>query len=114
MRKTTQGVWKLCVAARDSAGKPRRLYRTVRAQTTSQAAAALASFVAEVHAQSVHAPSDLANLDMDDAVATFLSEHLRDERGREEKTIRDYAALHDLWFAPYIGRQLVHLQTRAG
>ncbi len=50
---------------------------------------------------------------MDEAIERFLSEHLRDEKGREEKTIRDYRALHQKWFAPEFGRRPVRDVDRA-
>jgi integrase len=41
------------------------------------------------------------------AIEMFLTEHLREEKGREDKTINDYRKLHKLWFSPEIGRRKV-------
>lgn len=34
---------------------------------------------------------------MDEAIERFLSEHLRDEKGREERAISDYRKHHRKW-----------------
>ena len=43
---------------------------------------------------------------VDEAIEIFLTEHLRAEKGREERTVSDYRRLHLKWFAPD-GRRLV-------
>jgi hypothetical protein len=91
----------------DRRWRPRRVHRTVRARNAKEAGEELASFVSEVRSTPVVAPKGSHRLDLDAAVERFLCEHLRDERGREEKTIRDYRALHNRWFAPELGRRLV-------
>ena len=37
----------------------------------------------------------------------FLTEHLLNEKGREEKTVDDYGRLHAKWFSPEIGDRRV-------
>lgn len=65
-----------------------------------------AGFVAEVR-ESGCPSSKAASLRFDEAVERFLTEHLRDEKGREDNTIRSYRAVHHKWFAPHIGSRLV-------
>jgi hypothetical protein len=62
--------------------------------------------VAEVYAAGPLAEDDLYNLTKDGAVERFL-DYLRNEKGREGKTIRDYRGIHQRWFADTIGRQRV-------
>jgi integrase len=108
MQQLSPGVWKLSVTTTPAEdGGQRRVHRTVRVRNAKQAAEELASFASEVRTMPVVAPKELHGLDMDAAIERFLCEHLRDEKGREEKTIRDYQALHDKWFAPELGRRFV-------
>ena len=44
---------------------------------------------------------------MDLAVELFLTQHLRDEKGREEVTINGYRKLHARWFSPELGQRRV-------
>jgi integrase len=101
------GVWKLAVTApADVDGKVRRVHRMVHVRNAREAADELASFVAEVR-ESGGPSSEAASLRFDEAVERFLTEHLRDEKGREDNTIRGYRAVHHKWFAPHIGSRLV-------
>jgi site-specific recombinase XerD len=44
----------------------------------------------------------------------FLTEYLRDEKGRAEKTISDYRKLHARWFSPAIeSRRVARVDTAA-
>lgn len=114
MQERAPGVWKLSVTTKPGAdGKQRRVHRTVHVRNAKQAAEELERFAFEVRAAPVVAAKELRNLDMNGAIARFLGEHLRDEKGREEKTIRDYQALHDKWFAPELGGRLVREVDRA-
>ena len=107
IRQTAPGTWKLSVTvAASSVGKQRRVHKTVSASTTREAAEELAAFVAEVR-DGVSPALDARSTLIDDAVERFLTEHLQDERGREDNTIRDYRGIHRKWFAPSIGRALV-------
>jgi integrase len=109
MRKLRPGHWELRVTVgRWSDGQPRTLYRTVEASGESDATAQLAAFVNEM--LSTQQPSDrsVRDLTVDDAIDLFLTEYLADEKGREQKTISDYRALHQKWFAPVIGAQRVN------
>jgi integrase len=74
--------------------------------TASEATEELAAFVTEIRdAGSVNEDAKLTSVD--DAVERFLVEHLAGEKGREDKTVRDYRALHRKWFSPHIGALLV-------
>jgi site-specific recombinase XerD len=107
-------VWKLTVRTpADENGETQRVHRTVGARNEREATAELARFVAEVASMPVVAAKRDTRVSMDDAVERFLTEHLGDERGREDKTIRDYRALHRKWFSPTIGRRLVREVDRA-
>jgi integrase len=102
------GVWKLTVTVgRHEDGTVRRAYRTVLAATSTAAARSLAAFVADVDDGSQLVRKELRDVIVDEAVEQFLSQHLRDEKGRAEKTISDYRKLHRKWFAPVIGRRPV-------
>ncbi|MDP9404707.1 MAG: hypothetical protein M3P85_15645 [Actinomycetota bacterium] len=107
IRQVRPGVWKLAATAPagvDGGGK--RMHRVVHVRTAREATDELASFVAEV--RSAGRPSaEAVSLRLDEAVERFLTEHLRDEKGREEKTIGGYRAVHRKWFAPHIGDRLV-------
>jgi hypothetical protein len=104
-REVRPGIWKLSV--RDGSypnGTPRRLNRNVRARSAVAAARELAAFVAEVSGSPTPPSRELT---MDAAVERFLTEHLREEKGREDKTISDYRKLHERWFSPEIGHRKV-------
>lgn len=74
----------------------------------------LAEFLAEVSSGRAPATKDLRSMTMDEAIERFLSEHLRDEKGREERTISDYRKLHRKWFSPALGtRQVSRVDTEA-
>jgi integrase len=104
MRQVRAGVWQLTApSGKYSDGTPRRVYRTVTAPSTREASVELASFVAEAQSGPLVIPRDVRDLTVNQAIDLFLNEHLRAEKGREEKTIRDYRLLHAKWFAPDIG-----------
>lgn len=106
LRQVRPGAWELTVSAgRYSDGRARRVFRTVETDTERQAVAALASFVAEVTETRQAETAKLRDLTVDEAVDRFLDEHLRAEKGREEKTIADYRRLHLKWFSPNIGKR---------
>ncbi|HSH58718.1 MAG TPA: tyrosine-type recombinase/integrase [Acidimicrobiales bacterium] len=108
MREIKRGIWELsATAGRYSDGTARRVYRNVRVRSAAAAAAQLASFVAEVRSEPPVMNKDLRDIKMDAAVELFLTEHLRDEKGRTEKTIGDYRKLHAKWFSPTIGKKAV-------
>lgn len=114
MQRIMAGTWKLSITVDTGDGKQRRVHRTVEARNAKQATEELAFFAAEVRATPVVvAPPELRKAVMDEAIRRFLHEHLRDERGREQKTIDGYRALHDKWFAPELGRRLVRDVVRA-
>lgn len=107
-RRIRAGVWQLSVSAgRFDDGSPRRVHRTVHADSELEATALLAAFVTEVRQQPQPARQDLRDLTVDEAVEQFLDEHLREEKGREDKTIDDYRRLHRKWFSPEIGRRRI-------
>jgi integrase len=109
MREVRPGVWELAATiGRYSDGRVRRVYRTVRTNDAAAAARELAALVAEARIIPVAPPrADLRDLTVDDAIELFLSQHLRDEKGREERTIEDYRDLHVRWFSPHIGARQV-------
>lgn len=76
--------------------------------SASTAARELAAFVAEVRGEEriVVRRAD-ATLTFDEAVERYLDEYLRDEKGREGRTIEDYRELHRRWFSPHIGTRPV-------
>lgn len=103
-RRVRPGVWALTVTSgRFDDGTPRRSYRTVRAGNATEAGRLLAGFVAEVRGAAPPTTSrELRDLTVDAAVALYL-DHLRDEKGRTEKTVGDYRLLHGTWFAEAFG-----------
>lgn len=106
LRQIRPGAWELTVSAgRYTNGRQRRAFRTIEADSERQAVAALASFVAEVTDARQAETATVRDLTMDEAVDRFLDEHLRGEKGREEKTVADYRRLHAKWFSPAIGRR---------
>jgi hypothetical protein len=74
----------------------RRVHRTVRAGSETQAYRELAAFVAEVRSGP---PVDRRD---DRAVP-----HLVGDKGREPRTVGDYRRLHAKWFSPQIGSRRV-------
>jgi integrase len=101
-RRVGPGVWRLSVTAgRLDDGRLRRASRTVRADDAVEASRLLAAFVAEVHGAPI-AGRELREVTVDAAVELYL-DHLRDEKGRADKTLRDYRVLHLTWFAEAIG-----------
>lgn len=56
---------------------------------------------------------DTREVTVDDAVRTFLFEHLRNNKGREEKTVKDYWRLYQKWFSPVFGNRAVRSITLA-
>ncbi len=102
------GVWKLTATVATAGGKQRHATRTVRAPDEAAANRELAAFVTEVAATPTpSADAGMRDLRVDDAVELFLIQHLRDEKGRVERTINDYRKIHRRWFAPTIGRRLL-------
>lgn len=107
-REVRPGIWKLSVSAGTySDGTQRRVNRTVAARNSAAAARELAVLVAEVAGTSSADTRDVTMLTMDEALELFLTQHLRDEKSREEKTVNDYRKLHARWFSPEIGRRRV-------
>jgi len=107
MRMIRPGVWKLSVTAPPGAdGSTRRVHQTAGARNAREAAQELAAFVADVRVSGGPA-KEATSLRFDEAVERFLTEHLRDEKGRENNTISGYRAVHRKWFSPHIGSHLV-------
>jgi integrase len=102
------GVWKLTVSAgRFDDGSVRRVHRTVRADTSDEAARALAAFVTEVHDSRLPARKSDRDITVDEAIERFLSEYLVEEKGRDHNTVQNYRGVHGKWFAPEIGHRRV-------
>jgi integrase len=113
MREIRPGVWKFSATARFADGTVRRVHRTVHADGRTHAAKQLASFVDEVDKEDGLVHREHSRMTVDEAIELFLSEHLAEEKGREDKTIRDYRALHRKWFASGIGSRLVREVDKA-
>ncbi len=107
MREVRPNVWKLSATTRFADGTTRRVHRTVYANGQTRATKDLAAFVEEVDQQEGLVHREYSQMSVDEAVETFLEEHLAGEKGREGKTIRDYRALHRKWFTAGIGHQRV-------
>lgn len=102
------GFWKLTVTVgRYSDGTRRRVHETVRADGEVEATRELTRFVAEVHAAPLPDTTVDRDIILDDAIERYLTEYLRDEKGREEGTITRYRGVHAVWFSPVIGRRRV-------
>jgi hypothetical protein len=72
-----QGMWKLTVTAgRYADGRVRRLHRTVRAGSEAAARRQLAGFVAEVREAPLPEHRKDREVNVDDAIEQFLTEHL--------------------------------------
>lgn len=111
MGQVAPGAWQLSVTAPRQDGEKRA--RRVPPDSAGLARGAggteaLAAFVVEVRSGAGVAARDEYSLTIDDAVERFLTEHLRDEKGREGKTIDDYRSVERKWFSPEIG----HLRVR--
>jgi integrase len=101
-------VWKLTVnAGRYEDGSPRRLHRTVHADTAVDAAHELAAFVAEAQSNPQLDHKADRDITVDDLMYQYLTEHLRGDKGRELRTVEDYRRLHAKWFSPEIGSRWV-------
>lgn len=100
------GVWKLTVSAgRYADGSRRRLSKRVGARNRREAERLLDAFADEVSSNPRPVERKALDLNMDQAIDEYLTEHLRDNKGREAKTIRDYRNLHLRWFSPEIGHK---------
>lgn len=109
MRQVRLGTWELRVTAgKWGDGRPRTLYRTVRADNETDAAAQLITFVDEMAGAHHPEDRDVRGATIDEAVEEFLTDHLGNEKSREEKTISDYRKLHARWFSPTIGSRRVN------
>ena len=108
MREVTPGVWKLSATTKSTtASGTRRVYRTVRAPSRSEATKALATFVADLRGAAPVPEPEVYNATVDETIEVFLVEHLLGEKGREPRTIYDYRQLHAKWFSAEIGHRLV-------
>lgn len=105
MSKVGPSTWKLTVTVGEYAnGQRRRISRRVHVPDANAAARELAIFVSEAQGQAPVVPTGLRrDITVDEAIDLFLTEYLGEEKGRDERTIHDYRALHRLWFSPYIG-----------
>lgn len=87
-------------------GTPRRFTTVVEAEGVVEATAALAAYVTDIHENAQpESKTDLA-LTMNEAIEKYL-DHLADDKGREDRTIRDYRNIHKEWFAPALGDRRV-------
>jgi integrase len=107
-KEVRPGVWKLTVTAGHYAdGSARRLHRTVRAGSETDATRELAAFVAEVRIGRLPERRQDRDIRLDEAIEQFLTEHLLGDKGREPRTVEDYRRLHVKWFSPEIGNRRV-------
>ena len=112
LRRLGPGSWKLTVTGVHADGSSHRLYRTVYVDGEAEARGELARFVAEAREADGTTRADGRQITFDAAVRRFLFDHLRDERGRESKTVEDYWRTHERWFSPTLGDRLVRDLTR--
>ena len=104
MREVRPGSWELRVTAgRWTDGRVRTLNRTVAAANEREASELLRAFSEEISRSQLPADRDTRDMTVDQAVETFLTEHLSSEKGRADKTVDDYRRLHRRWFSPSIG-----------
>lgn len=105
LREVSPGLWELSVSAgKFDDGRPRRVYRRVRAETRADAQRELAALVVELCGQPTVVPAAGRDLTLDVAMEQYLTEHLLGEKGREPKTVDDYRRLHRKWFSPLLGQ----------
>lgn len=103
-RQVRSGVWELSVTRGTyEDGTPRREFRTIEADSEDEAEREKAVFVAEVHRTPAPERRSDRDITLDEAVERYLEEHLRNELGREERTVYAYRRIHRYWFAPKIG-----------
>jgi len=112
LRRLGPGSWKLTVTGVHADGTTHRVYRTVYVDSETEARGELARFVAEVRETDGTTRAEGRRVAFDAAVRRFLFEHLRDERGREPKTVDDYWRTHLRWFSPMLGERFVRDLTR--
>ncbi len=112
LRRIGPGSWKLTVTGVHADGTTHRLYRTVYVDSEAEARGELAQFVAEVRESAGTTRADCRHVTFDAAVRRFLFDHVRDERGREPKTVDGYWRTHVRWFSPTLGSRLVRDLTR--
>jgi integrase len=107
-RQVRPGVWKLTVPdGHYDDGTRRRENRTVEADTETEAADELASFIVEVRdSRSVGQKGD-RDLTVDEAIDRYLDEYLVGEKGRERHTVVAYRSVHTKWFGKDIGKRRV-------
>jgi integrase len=109
-RRLPSGSWQLSAVA-DTDGGRKRVFRTVEASCDRDAEELLREFIAEIAEGLRIVAVETKSLLVDDAVHTFLFDHLRDNKGREPKTVNDYWRLHNKWFSPDIGGRTVRSIT---
>lgn len=112
LRRLGPGSWKLTVTGVHADGTTHRLHRTVYVDSEAEARGELAQFVAEVREADGTTRACGRQITFDAAVRRFLFDHVRDERGREPKTVEDYWRTHLHWFSPTLGDRLVRDLTR--
>lgn len=106
---TRDGRCKLTVTAgRYEDGKQRRLSETVDAESGVEARVELARYVVEVANSTLPATKGDRDIGFDKAVERYLTEYLLEEKGRSQKTIKNYRILHRRWFSKELG----HKRTR--
>lgn len=111
-RRLPSGAWQLSVVAEIN-GRRKRVFRTVEAGSDREAEHFLTAFRAEVAEGIGFVAPDTRDLTVDDAMRAFLFEYLRDNKGREEKTVKDYWRLYQKWFSPVFGARPVRSITLA-
>lgn len=103
-RRLPSGAWQLSTTA-ESYGRRKRVHRTVEADTAREAEQLLISFVSEVADGTGFVAPESRELTLDDAVHTFLFEHLQENKGGKAKTVNDYWRLYMKWFSPDLGQR---------
>lgn len=101
-RRLPSGAWQLSATA-DANGRRKRVHRTVEADSDREAEQLLIAFVAEVAEGTGFVAPGSREMTLDEAVRTFLFDHLQENKGREGKTVNDYWRLYMKWFSPDLG-----------
>ena len=108
LEKIGPGSWKFTIArGRYDDGSLRRVYRTIHADTEAEANRESARINAEVDDARLPSKKDDRDLTIDEGIERYLEEYLREDKGREERTIRGYRQLHKQWFSKPIGHRRI-------
>lgn len=104
LKQLRPGVWKLTVTlGRYDDDRPRREYSTIYADNEIEAEREAAAFVAGLDQATLVETRGDRDLTTDEVVDQYL-DHLRDDMGREQRTIAGYRDVYDKWWSEWIGQ----------